>query len=149
MKAVKTVPEGMEYTIERFGKYTHTLTAGLSVTVPFIDRVGYKVDMRERKFNTEFSDLKTKDNAEIYSTADIYVSVTDSYKVAYATDNVDQTIRQKTELEMKKLVKSMTVKDITSQADTIDKALLAAINQHESTWGMQVRYIDVHKIYPV
>lgn len=149
MKSVITVPEGMQYTIERFGRYTKTLKPGLSLVVPFIDRIGYRLNMRERKFAVKFSDLKTKDNTEIMSVADIYATVTDAYKVAYGSNDIDENIKLKCEREMKKLVKAMDLSEIMSEADTVDAALLSALKPLEAEWGMQVRYIDVHKIHPV
>ncbi len=148
MSAIKTVPEGMEYTVERFGRYTKTLKPGLAIITPFIDKVGYKVNMRERKVDVQFAGLKTKDNAEINGSADIYVSVTDTYKLAYETGDSDDSIRQKFDMEMGKLVKSMDQTDILSSADTVDSLILSAVKLHEEKWGLHVRYIDVHKIYP-
>ena len=138
----------MEYTVERFGRYTKTLRPGLAVIAPFIDRIGYKVNMRERKVAVQFSELKTKDNAEIKGSADIYVRVTNTHKLAYETGDSDNSVRQKCEMEMLKLCKSMTIEAVLSSADKIDEVLLAAVKQHEEEWGLNVRYIDVHKIYP-
>ncbi len=148
MSAIKTVPEGMEYTVERFGRYGKTLKPGLAVIAPFIDKIGYKVNMRERKVDVQFSGLKTKDNAEISGSADVYVSVTDAYKLAYETGDSDDSIRQKFDMEMGKLVKSMDQADILSNADTVDTLILNTVKLHEEKWGLNVRYIDVHKIYP-
>lgn len=148
LKAVKIVPEGMEYTVERFGRYTKTLGPGLAILAPFMDRIGYKVNMRERKVSVQFSELKTKDNAEIKGSADIYVRVVDTHKLAYETGDSDNSVRQKCEMEMLKLVKSMTLETVLSSADKIDLVLLEAVQEQEMEWGLSVRFIDVHKIYP-
>ena len=147
MSAVKTVPEGMEYTVERFGRYTKTLGPGLAVVTPFIDRIGYKVNMRERKVPVEFKELKTKDNAEINGSADIYLSVTDTYKLAYETGDSDASVRQKCEMEMGILAKTMTLENILASADKIDETLLSVVQSRDSEWGLSVRHIDVHKVY--
>ncbi|MBL4871625.1 MAG: hypothetical protein JKX72_11805 [Robiginitomaculum sp.] len=147
MSAIKTVPEGMEYTVERFGRYLKTIKPGLTLVVPFIDKIGYKVNMRERKVYVEFTELKTKDNAEIKGDADIYLTVSDTYKLAYETGDSDVNIRQKCDMEMKILAKTMTVEAILTSADKIDETLLSLIKSRESDWGLRVRYIDVHKIY--
>ncbi len=138
----------MEYTVERLGRYTKTLKPGLAILVPFMDRIGYKVNMRERKIPVQFPDLKTKDNAEITGSADIYVRVVDAHKLAYEIGDSDASVRLKCELEMLKLIKSMTLKTVLASADEIDQALLEAVQEHQMEWGLDVRFIDVHKIYP-
>ena len=146
-KAFRAVPEGVHYLIERNGKYLRTITPGMNFILPFFDRVGYKVDMRERKVRVKFPDLKTKDNAQIVCDADVYVQVTDAHKVAYATGNVDETLRLKAVLEMKKLVKSRTLAQILSSADQLDEEFLSHLKAHDQDWGLHINYVDIHKIY--
>lgn len=145
--AIKTVPEGKAYTVERNGRYLKTLKPGLNMIIPIMDRIGYRVDMRERKVRVSFPDLKTKDNQTLLGDADIFVMVTDAQKLAYDSGDIDEALRLKCEREMKKLVKSMSLADVLSGADSIDDALLSAVKRNEEQWGVQVRYIDVHKIY--
>jgi len=148
LMAIKAVPEGMEYTVERFGRFTKILQPGLNVIIPFMDRVSYKVDMRERKVPVQFGDLKTKDNLEIVTSGDLHVQVTDAHKVAYDSGNVDENIRLRAGLEMKKLVKSMTLKEVMAEADVLDAAILKSVEPLQYEWGIKVNYIDVHKVYP-
>jgi len=148
LMAIKAVPEGMEYTVERFGRFTKILQPGLNVIIPFMDRVSYKVDMRERKVPVQFGDLKTKDNLEIVTSGDLHVQVTDAHKVAYDSGNVDENIRLRAGLEMKKLVKSMTLKEVMAEADALDAAILKSVEPLQYEWGIKVNYIDVHKVYP-
>jgi regulator of protease activity HflC (stomatin/prohibitin superfamily) len=148
LMAIKAVPEGMEYTIERYGRFTKILKPGLSVILPFIDRISYKVDMRERKVPVQFADLKTKDNKEIVTSGDLHVQVTDAHKVAYDRGNVDENIRLRAGLEMKKLVKSMTLEQVMSEADVLDAAIMKSVEPLQDEWGIKINYIDVHKVYP-
>jgi len=148
LMAIKAVPEGMEYTVERFGRFTKILQPGLNVIIPFMDRVSYKVDMRERKVPVQFGDLKTKDNLEIVTSGDLHVQVTDAHKVAYDSGNVDENIRLRAGLEMKKLVKSMTLKEVMAEAEVLDAAILKSVEPLQYEWGIKVNYIDVHKVYP-
>jgi len=147
--AIKAVPEGMEYTVERYGRFTKILRPGLNVIIPFVDRISYKVDMRERKVPVQFADLKTKDNHEIVTNGNLHVQVLDAHKVAYDTGNVDENIRLRAGLEMKKLVKSMTLDQVMSEADVLDAAILEAVEPLQGEWGIKINYIDVHKVYPV
>jgi regulator of protease activity HflC (stomatin/prohibitin superfamily) len=149
LMALRGVPEGMVYTIERYGKFTKILKPGLNLILPFIDRVSYKIDMRERKIPIQFSELKTKDNQEIATNGDLHVQVIDARKVAYDTGNVDENIRLKAGLEMKKLVKLMTLKEVMSDADVLDKTLLKHVVELQDEWGMKINYIDIHKVYPI
>ena len=137
----------MAYTKERFGKYIGTITPGLNLIVPYIDRVGCRVNMRERKVKVNFPELKSRDNQEITASADAYVQVTDAYKAAYGTGNVDEALRLKLDQEMKKLIKTMLAEQIFNGADRLDKVLLEAIKPFEDEWGIAVNYIDIHKIY--
>ena len=148
MMAIKAVPEGMEYTVERYGRFTKVLQPGLNFIIPFMDRVSYKVDMRERKVPVQFGDLKTKDNLEIVTSGDLHVQVTDAHKVAYDTGNVDENIRLRAGLEMKKLVKTMTLDEVMAEADVLDAAILKSVEPLQYEWGIKVNYIDVHKVYP-
>ena len=148
MMSIKAVPEGMEYTVERYGRFTKVLQPGLNFIIPFMDRVSYKVDMRERKVPVQFGDLKTKDNLEIVTSGDLHVQVTDAHKVAYDTGNVDENIRLRAGLEMKKLVKTMTLDEVMAEADVLDAAILKSVEPLQYEWGIKVNYIDVHKVYP-
>ncbi|RZV41590.1 MAG: SPFH/Band 7/PHB domain protein [Acidimicrobiales bacterium] len=148
LMAIKAVPEGMEYTVERYGRFTKILKPGFNVILPFIDRVSYKVDMRERKVPIQFGDLKTKDNQEIVTSGDLHVQVVDAHKVAYDRGNVDENIRLRAGLEMKKLVKSMTLDEVMAEADVLDAAIMESVEPLQYEWGIKVNYIDVHKVYP-
>jgi regulator of protease activity HflC (stomatin/prohibitin superfamily) len=104
--------------------------------------------MRERKVPVQFADLKTKDNKEIVTSGDLHVQVTDAHKVAYDRGNVDENIRLRAGLEMKKLVKSMTLDQVMSEADVWDAAIMKSAEQLQEEWSITVNYIDVHKVYP-
>lgn len=149
LMALRAVPEGMAYTIERYGRFTKVLKPGLNLILPFIDRISYKVDMRERKVPINFTELKTKDNKEISTGGYLHIQVLDAYKVAYGTGNVDENIRLKANVEMKKLVKSMTLKQVLSEADVLDKALIDKVSESQAEWGMKINYIDIQKVFAV
>jgi len=107
------------------------------------------VNMRERKVPVQFSELKTKDNQEIVTNGDLHVQVLDARKVAYDVGNVDENIRLRAGLEMKKLVKTMTLDQVMSEADVLDAAIMKAVEPLQGEWGIKINYIDIHKVYPV
>ncbi len=145
--AIKTVPEGMVYTVERYGRYLKTLQPGLHIITPFADKISFRVNMRERKVRVSFPDLKTKDNQKIIGDADVFVRVTNAHKVAYDNGDVDETLRLKCERAMVKLVKTMSFDEVMAGADNMDEKLLSSIKPHEASWGLQIKYVDIHKIY--
>ncbi len=137
----------MHYLVERNGRYKQTIMPGMNFLIPFFDRIGYKVDMRERKVGVVFGDLKTKDNEEIVCNSDVYVQVVDAKKVAYETGNVDETLRLRCAIEMKKLIKSKTLHQVLADAQGLDDMLLQRLKPHEQAWGVEINYIDIHKIH--
>lgn len=121
----------------------------MHVIVPFADRIAYKVEMRERKVIADFKELKSRDNMEFAAIAELFCQVRDPKKVIYETENVDNTVRQHLEIELKKLVKSMPSSELLASADQIDAQLLECARANEGDWGMHIRYIDVQKLYSV
>ncbi|HHL43794.1 MAG TPA: hypothetical protein ENJ42_09260 [Hellea balneolensis] len=147
--AVKVVPEGMSYTVERHGKYIRTLLPGQHWIIPFIDKIGFRINMRERKLRVPFSELKTKDNHEVYTDADILVRVKSPHIVAYETGNVDETIKLNIRKFMKSVVKSRTLSEILSHADEIDEELLSKMRAEQDKWGVDISFVDVHRFQAV
>lgn len=145
MNAIKVVPEGMNYTIERYGRYLKTLGPGQHILIPFVDRIGYRINMRERKLPVTFHELVTKDNQDVHTSAEIMVKVTNPELVAYQTGNVDDTIKLNLNKFMKFVVRSKTLSQLLSATDTIDDELLSRLKSVQQDWGVEVNFIDLHK----
>jgi len=147
MNIVKAVPQGMEYTVERFGRYTKTLKPGLSFIVPFIDKVGYKMNMRERVIDMS-QDVITKDNAMVTADAVVFIQVVDARTAAYEVNNLDNAIKNLCLTNVRTVVGSMDLDETLSKRDEINAKLLAVIDQATDPWGTKVTRIEIKDLSP-
>jgi len=129
LKAVKAVPQGMEYTVERFGRYTRTLKPGLTFIVPFVDRIGYQMNMRERVIDIPSQDVITKDNAMVTADAVVFIQVIDARQAAYEVNNLDNAIKNLCLTNVRTVVGSMDLDEVLSRRDEINAKLLTVIDR--------------------
>lgn len=148
LKAVKAVPQGMEYTVERFGRYTKTLKPGLSFIVPFVDNVGYKMNMRERVIDIPSQDVITKDNAMVTADAVVFIQVMDAMQAAYEVNNLDNAIKNLCLTNVRTVVGSMDLDEVLSRRDEINAKLLTVIDQATDSWGTKVTRIEIKDLSP-
>lgn len=146
--SVVVVKQGFEYTLERLGRYTTTLTPGFSLIIPFIDRVGRRMNMMEQVLDIPTQEIITRDNAVVAVDGVVFYQVLDAAKAAYEVANLTAAVTALTQTNLRTVMGSLDLDESLSKRDEINARLLSVIDHATVPWGLKVTRVEVRDIQP-
>jgi regulator of protease activity HflC (stomatin/prohibitin superfamily) len=148
VSTVRTVPQGYAYTVERFGRYTRTLTPGLNITTPFIERIGRKLNMMEQVLDIPTQEVITRDNASVAADGVAFYQVLDAAAAAYEVSGLENAILNLVMTNLRSVMGSMDLDELLSNRDAISERILRVADQAAHSWGIKITRIEIKDINP-
>lgn len=146
--AIKVVPQGRQWTVERFGRYTMTLKPGIAFLIPFVDRIGRRLSMMESVLDVPRQEVITRDNAIVSVDAVVFIQVIDAAKAAYEVENLNQAILNLALTNVRTVVGGLELDAVLSEREAMNARLLAVIDAATHPWGVKCTRIEFKDLTP-
>lgn len=143
---IKTVPQGEQWTVERFGRYTHTLESGLRFIIPFIDQVGRRLTVMEQVLDVPAQTVITLDNAAVVADGVVFYRIDDAARAAYQVRNLEDAVVNLTTTNLRSVIGSMDLDETLSNRQRINESLMSIVDEATNPWGIKIVRIEIRDL---